>query len=209
MTAVVDRERALYNDAFKAIPNYERYSPGELHARLFQDMTGAARGRVLDAGCGTGKGALALAQAGFDVTLLDFVDDGRIPEARSLPFIRIRTLWDDLQPALGNDADYVYCADVMEHIPEALTMLVASRLLDVAREGVFFSIALEADNLGIWIGEHLHKTVKPFTWWRDMLREVGDVVGARDMLQISAFYVRPRRNDLLDARHCDSILGRQ
>lgn len=198
LTPVGARERALYEDVFASIPVYGDHSPGEMHVRVFLDAIGVAPSEgkflgldVLDCGCGTGKGALALAKAGFRVTLCDFVD-GRVEEAKAhaLPFRQIRTLWDDLRP-LGYH-DYTYCCDVLEHIPEALTMLVAHRLVAVARQGAFVSVATSSDTYGVWIGESLHKTVKHFTWWRDMFSEVAVVVDARDLLGYATFYLRQR-----------------
>ncbi|MCH7491340.1 MAG: methyltransferase domain-containing protein [Gemmatimonadetes bacterium] len=44
----------------------------ESEVKLFQDLGGGWRGRVLDAGTGTGKLALGLLECGYDVTAVDF-----------------------------------------------------------------------------------------------------------------------------------------
>jgi SAM-dependent methyltransferase len=158
-------------------------------------MATPARGEtILDAGCGSGKGALALQAAGFTLRLCDLTADGLVPEAQSIPFDTV-CLWHDLSLQLryveGGAFDWVYCCDVLEHIDEALTMLVIARLLAVTRRGLFLSIATVPDAHGVWIGETLHHTVKPFIWWRDHLREVCELVEARDLLTAAVFLVRP------------------
>jgi hypothetical protein len=40
------------------------------------------------------------------------------------------------------------------------------------------------------VGQPLHKTVKPFVWWRDLCREIGTVVEAVDMLTRAVFVIR-------------------
>lgn len=187
-------ERAKYEEMW-ALPGYATYSPGVTYLPLFLDMAKTSRGEtILDAGCGSGKGALALQAAGFEVRLCDLTADGLVAEASAMPF-DIACLWHDLAPQLryvqGGAFDWVYCCDVLEHIDEALTMLVITRLLAVARRGVFLSIATVPDAHGVWIGDTLHQTVKPFWWWRDHLREVGQLVEARDLLTAAVFLVRP------------------
>lgn len=50
--------------------------------RLLREVTGGAAGRVLDAGCGTGRVALELARRGHEVTGVD-VDPSMLAEARA------------------------------------------------------------------------------------------------------------------------------
>lgn len=187
-------ELETYQTAW-AVPQYADYAPGEQFVSIFVQMSGATGGSVLDAGCGSGRGALALRKAGFDVILCDFTGDGLVPDAQSLRFIET-CLWDPLGPKLGylfgRKVDYVYCTDVLEHIPPVFTMLVVSRLLEVARKGVFLSISTVQDQFGPWIGKSLHQTVQNFADWRDQLSEVADVVEARDFLVTGLYYLRPR-----------------
>jgi SAM-dependent methyltransferase len=169
---------------------------------LFMEMSGTTGGSVLDAGCGSGKGALALAARGFRVVMCDVTDAGVMPAATALPFVRA-SLWNDLVTAIGMEieqtatydtpqVDYVYCCDVLEHVPTEFTMLVLSRLLDVARHGVFLSIALVPDGFGVWVGETLHQTVRDFCWWRDRLRDLGELVECRDLINTGVYFVRAR-----------------
>jgi hypothetical protein len=82
---------------------------------------------------------------------------------------------------------------VLEHVPPQFTMLAVDQLLRITKVGCFLTVCSLADNLGVWVGHPLHQTVESFVWWRDSLREVGDVVDARDLHQAATFYLRPRR----------------
>lgn len=192
-------ETETYREAW-AIEAYAEHSPGEVHAERFVEMarldgvTTRPSGRpmtMLDAGAGSGKGALALAALGFQVTLLDITDAGLVEAARALPFVEA-SIWGAIDRAVGR-FDYVYCCDVMEHIDESLTMLAIARMLDAATRGVFLSIALVPDEFGVLVGRPLHLTVRPFTWWRDRLAELGRVVECRDLINAGLYYVEPFR----------------
>tara|TARA_R110000868_G_scaffold78701_18_gene224264 strand:- start:663 stop:1259 length:597 start_codon:yes stop_codon:yes gene_type:complete len=194
MSNILSTERATYEQAF-SVDAYSAYSPGEKYVPAFLAMAGLRQDdvgltKVLDAGCGSGKGGLALRKAGCAVTLCDFVDE-RSPEVRdhhALPFHQIETLWSPIP--LGT-FDYVYCTDVLEHVPPEFTMLTIARMLEVSRQGVFLSIALVPDGFGVWIGKSLHQTVRGFTWWRDNIATLGRIVECRDLLQTGLFYVEP------------------
>jgi hypothetical protein len=80
----------------------------------------------------------------------------------------------------------------MEHIPTQFTALVAVELLKCAPQ-VFIALSNVPDNFGAWIGEPLHQTVQPFTWWRDMFREVAAVVDARDLHDNSVFLLERKQ----------------
>lgn len=198
---LVAQETALYRDLWVGVPAYSQTSPGEQLVPLLLDMAGLTRDltfryTVLDAGCGSGKGALALQAAGFgEVRLCDLTDAGLVDQAKALRFHQT-CLWDDLRVTCryveGRAFDYVYCCDVLEHIPPQFTMLVVSRLLEVARHGVFLSISLVPDVMGAWVGQTLHQTVQSFLWWRDSLAAVGTVLGARDLLTSGVYFVAPK-----------------
>lgn len=188
MSSIAEAERAKYDDMW-AVDAYTKYSPGERLILTFMEMSGARRqDSVIDAGCGAGRGAVALREQGFDVRCCDLTGSALLPEAKDLPF-REGALWEDLGQ---KTVDWVYCCDVLEHVPTAFTMLVIRRLLDVARKGVFLSICHIPDTYGIWIGRTLHETVQPFVWWRDNLATLGCVVEARDLLISGLYLVTPK-----------------
>lgn len=183
-----DRERDIYDEIWSH-DEYASFSPGAEYVDLFIDMSGAVCGQtVLDAGAGSGKGAVALAERKFRVSMCDLTSAGLVRKANSIPFTRVN-LWSDLS-TVGRH-DWVYCCDVMEHLPMPFTMLVASRLLDVATRGVFFSISLVPDQFGALIGQPLHKSVQSFVEWRTQLSELGKMVECRDLISTGLYVVRP------------------
>ena len=146
---------------------------------------------------------VALSKLGYVVAGMDITDAGLNAEAKAHPFVR-DTLWNDLRPAVyllhaakpetfaADSVDYIYCCDVLEHLPTQYTMLAVDQLLRVAKKGVFLSIFFIQDGYGPWVGRPLHLTVLPFTWWRDALREIADVVDARDCNEFGIFYLGAR-----------------
>jgi len=202
---LLDKEIALYDQAW-SLPEYSSNSPGEQNISFFlqnvlrvlnppDDSKFQFDQTVLDAGAGSGKGALALDGLGFKVKMCDISDAGLTDAARALPFEKAN-LWSSLHLIARGFShpnatrfDFVYCCDVLEHIPPQFTMLAIDHMLRVARYGVFLSVSLVPDNFGIWMGQALHQTVQPFTWWRDSLRELGTVGDARDLHNCGVFFI--------------------
>jgi hypothetical protein len=186
---IVEAERETY-EAMWQVDGYHKNSPGEQLLPLFFDMAKPElHHSFLDAGCGAGRGALALLNIGVkNISLCDLTATGLLPEVGHLPFYEV-SLWDNLQIPIH---DWVYCCDVLEHIPPTFAMLVVSRLLEASNRGVFLSISLMADNFGVWIGKPLHQTVQSFVQWRDQLNAIGHVVECRDLLHTGVYFVERR-----------------
>lgn len=165
---------------------YRAYSPGEVSAEAFlalMKVDGA--GPVIDFGCGTGRGGLALAKAGLDVMLTDFVSAARDQEALGLPFLE----W-DLSLPCPLRAPYGYCCDVMEHIPPHQVETVIANIMNSA-ESVFFQIATVPDSFGTVIGQSLHLTVKSHEWWMGLFTYMGYAIQwAENMGAASRFIVK-------------------
>jgi hypothetical protein len=161
-------EREKYHRMW-AVPGYRDVSPGELAAATFIEKV-KPDGLVIDFGCGTGRGGLAIAQAGHDVVLVDFASNCRDPEAMALPFVEA-----DLSEPCPLRASYGYCTDVMEHIPPADVAAVVRNIMD-ASGTVFFQISTVPDAFGAVINQRLHLTVKPHEWWAGLFIRLGFAV---------------------------------
>jgi 2-polyprenyl-3-methyl-5-hydroxy-6-metoxy-1,4-benzoquinol methylase len=162
------------------LSEYRKVAPGEELAALFLQHARPRPGaEVLDFGCGTGRGALMLAVLGrCKVTMIDFVRnclDPEIREALTTQAHALTFLKADLEQPLPVAAEYGYCTDVMEHIPPDKVDRVLDNLLKAARH-VFFSIATTEDKCGALIGEPLHLTVQPYSWWLRKLNERDAVI---------------------------------
>lgn len=196
MSRLWQQELETYREVWASQRGYSHdtaATPGLRNLALFKDVLGPQidlGGTLLDVGCGDGTTGLAYRDLGFDVTLSDLSDEWLVPEARALPFVP-HAVWQPFpqMARLGGRYDVVTAVDVLEHVPEAFTMLAVSQLLHLGRR-VFLTIALQPDTWGIWVGKPLHRTVQPFTWWRDHLREVGVVLECRDCLAFGLYWMR-------------------
>jgi len=152
-------------------PEYRAVAPGEIYAPLFVEKAKPRHGaHVIDFGAGTGRGALALHDAGLKVTMLDFVRNSLDEKVKarlngSLSFVK-----HDLCNPSPVIAEYGYCTDVMEHVPPEKVGVVLDNILRAAKS-CFFAISLTEDLCGQMIGETLHVTVQPFEWWQERLTE--------------------------------------
>jgi hypothetical protein len=181
-----------------ARPEYRAVAPGEELAHLFLQHAQPKPGsEVIDFGCGTGRGALMLALpppmgGGMRVTMVDFVRnclDPEIQEALTTQSHVLRFVKADLEQKLTVAAEYGYCTDVMEHIPEQKVGRVLQNVLMAARH-VFFSISTTEDRCGQLIGETLHLTVQSYAWWLGLFQHLKcSIHFAQDLGTSCLFYV--------------------
>lgn len=189
--SVLADEQAKYAEMW-TFPQYRQHSPGEdavkRFARVIQEHGLQRPVSVYDFGCGEGKGSIELSSV-FDCGVYgwDFVDVRSIEACRIMDDFTCAPLWSptlrDVTPHCG------YCVDVMEHIPPEFTMLSVANMLRHC-DKLYLEISTEPDAMGALIGQPLHLTVQPFTWWRDRLREIANVVDARDMMGRAAFLIQ-------------------
>jgi len=177
------------------LPEYRAMAPGEIFAGLFLTIAKPAKGaRVIDFGCGTGRGAAKLADNGLQVTMIDFVRNCLDPQVKEIvdsPDPKLYFIKADLEKPISLTAEYGFCTDVMEHIPPDKVGVVLDNILKAAQH-VWFSIAMFQDACGELIGETLHLSVHDFDWWekqfadRDCLIKYGQSTGDG---QYAHFYV--------------------
>lgn len=160
-------ERQKYERVW-CFDDYRTVAPGEQCVKKFLEVVKPAGfGKVIDFGCGTGRAALKLDEAGLDVFCLDFASNARDLEAWRLPF-RVH----DLTDPIDLRADYGFCTDVMEHVPPEHVRTVLQNIIDAAPR-VFFQISTVDDVMGELVGLPLHLSVHPASWWIDELELLG------------------------------------
>jgi hypothetical protein len=162
------QERDKYERMW-SFPAYRVLSPGENSVDDFLEIVKPV-GTVIDFGCGTGRAALKIKEAGLEVILVDFANNCRDTEAAHLQFYQL-----DLSEPMPFRVPFGYCTDVMEHIPPGSIDAVIANIMSTART-VFFQISTVEDRAGAIINQKLHLTVQPHEWWCEKFAELGHVV---------------------------------
>jgi SAM-dependent methyltransferase len=163
---------------------YRKSSPGEREAKRFVEMCGIRSWmKVIDFGCGTGRGGKAVHElAHCSVLQIDFSDFR--DEGSTLPFISC----DLMNLKMVKVGDVGYCVDMMEHPPpEHIDTILTNIMRAVQR--CYFKISLYRDDFGALIGQELHLTVKPYSWWLDVLSKHGTILESYDEGITAVFYL--------------------
>ena len=72
----------------------------------------------------------------------------------------------------GEKYDGVICTDVLEHCPEADIPWIVEEIFYYSRKFVFANIACYPAHKMLPNGENAHTTIKPITWWHEVINEV-------------------------------------
>jgi SAM-dependent methyltransferase len=165
------QEKALYENVYKSIPEYNRHSPCASLLPIIIDIANQHGVKsILDAGCGKGQSVHALDIGGFNARGIDLTLDGLLPEVNEA--LCIEAPLSDM-PLANNEFDMTICVDVLEHIPQDDNMLNDS-LKEIARVSArfaFLQICTRKDCFGKRVNATLHKSVFPSAWWVRKLRE--------------------------------------
>lgn len=166
MSQLALSEKQKYDEVWKHA-EYRMYSPGFAYSKVaFQSLNMQEGQSLLDAGAGTCRASAWFAEQGLEVVAVD-----HSPSANEHPDINFveACLWN--LPKEVKKKDYVFCCDVMEHIPTLHVDEVLRQLASRARMGAFFRIGTAPDTLGKkLIGAKLHMTVKSAEWWQRRLQ---------------------------------------
>lgn len=155
---------------------YRQWSPGENAIDNFlRNCPWKPGDSLVDLGCGTGRAGAALATHGLNVVLLDFCV--KAIEVRDLPVIR-HNIWELYNTGL--QWDWVYCVDVLEHIPEEMVEDTLKGIAHTTRKGGYLQIALFEEGCGRLINERLHMTVKSYDWWYNKIISHVNIIGSED-----------------------------
>lgn len=156
-------------------PLIEAGRHGELFVPyFFEGFSGQIRAgqTLIDFGCGQGKAAREFLAKGLNVTLVDIspysLDQGirnMLPlHAHQLNFVQA-CLWK--LPGELKSAYWVYCCNVLEHIPEGMIDGVLCDIGARMRFGGYFSIALKGEMV----------TRKSRDWWEQRLEKEMSISG--------------------------------
>jgi len=176
-------EKQKYERVWREIDEYRGPSSSELLTPLFLKVFESKikkSQRVIDFGCGPGRSVYPLLKAGLEVELIDFASNCLdIPvllmslAAHSNVRFHEFCLW-DLSPSLA-PAEWGICFDVLEHIPPDQIDRVLAQIASRVTCGILIIIDLQKDKLGDKIGEPLHLTIQPSSWWREHLERLFNI----------------------------------
>ena len=161
--AKIEREKYL---AVWQRPEYRRVSPGMFEVERATAVMDIKPGSTLiDFGSGPCRATKWILDHGVRALAIDFAPNAS--EFPDIPFVEA-CLWDTLDGVAP--ADFGFCCDVMEHIPEEKVGAVLANIARLSTRSAYFRIATRADVMGQrLIQKPLHVTVKDSTWWRQKL----------------------------------------
>lgn len=178
-------EKTKYDVVWRDLPSYRECSPGEDFAPFFFDgFRGEMRAgqTLIDFGCGTARVTKSFLAKGLNVTLVDISPYALDEEIRNLLILFSNQvhfvqacLWQ--LPKELKSASWIYCCDVLEHIPEDYLDRVLDQIRERMRVGGYFSICLKEDLTGKKLGQPLHLTIRPKAWWEKKLAKYFYLVG--------------------------------
>lgn len=170
---MIEQERDKYQRVW-AHPDYRRWSPGEAIVPVFLErLPWQKEEGLLDLGCGTGRAGKLLHDAGLRVLMIDLCREA--VEVSDIPFMEA-CLWE--LPAGLHPREWVFCVDVLEHLPPDYIGSTLDDLAALTIKGGLLKIACFEDGCGAMIGEPLHLTVQPALWWLERIKarwEIFDV----------------------------------
>lgn len=205
MVDQASREKEKYDVIWRDYPSYRDCSPGEGFAPFFfEGFKGEIRPgqTVTDFGCGTARVAKDFVAKGFNVSLVDISPYCLDEEIRHLLVLlphqlhfHQACLWklsNEIKPTT-----WIYCCDVMEHIPEEKIDVVLEQMSSRMRKGGYFSICMKEDLCGKKLGHPLHLTVKGREYWEEKLSTHFTIVGVDAVADDVYFNARvvPRYGD--------------
>lgn len=171
------KEREKYEKMWQ-IPDYRITSPGHMCSSVFFDFFGERLKNgdsITDFGCGTGLVALSFLERGLKVHLVDIARNCLQDQIEALTLLipdQIQftqtCLWN--MPETTPATDWIYCMDVLEHLPEETVEPCLKAMAARTKKGGIFQIFLQDDLFGDVIAEKLHLTIKPQEWWINQIK---------------------------------------
>lgn len=129
---------------------------------------------LADFGCGSGVVAIPFLEAGFKVSLVDIAENCLNENIHTLTFLSpelitftLAPLWE--LPSFLEKSDWIYCIDVLEHIPPERVEKSLSEMAKRTKKGGALQVFLLDEGMGKMIGETLHLTIRPLDWWIDKI----------------------------------------
>lgn len=178
-------------------PDYHVHSPGLRKIQHFyRTFNPPGNAKVIDLGSGSGQAAKHLREEGsLKVLMVDLVENALNEDVKAamlpgfLDFMQA-CLWADDMDVAADEFDYLYCTDVMEHIPEEKVPAVLVNAFNCLKPGGggVFNISTVGDGYGQRIGEILHVTIREPQYWLTALQGAGFRVQELEVTTLDATF---------------------
>lgn len=160
------REQEKYEKVHAASKAYKQANQGR---KCIEEFSQLARpvGLVLDCGAGNGLATGWLKNRGYPAVAIDIARNAgcHALEATQDESI-VHCLWNEFPIK----CDWIFCTDVMEHLPPEHVEGALHEMAQAGRRGAYFQICTVPDVTGPkLLGEHLHLTVEDEEWWERAL----------------------------------------
>ncbi|HEY2810446.1 MAG TPA: class I SAM-dependent methyltransferase [Rhabdochlamydiaceae bacterium] len=174
------REKNKYEEMWRC-PQYRCHSPGLQVAKdflQFFDQHMHEGESLIDFGCGTGKAGAFFYTQGLRVRMVDIASNcldedvaaGLCPDRLSFTSACLWDLPDTMEPA-----DWIYCCDVLEHLPQKHVDSALSQMAKRTKKGGFLQIFLQKEPFGKLIDKRLHLTLQPQEWWISQISKYWEI----------------------------------
>jgi len=149
---------------------------------------------ILDFGCGTGRTSSLFFSKGLFVRMIDIasncLDENIISLMHLFPHaieFMEASLWE--LPSTVASADWIYCCDVLEHLPSEQVDAALFQMAKRTKKGGFLQIFLKDEPFGLMIGKRLHLTIQPKEWWIEKISKYWKIEGFGPEIKNSRFTV--------------------
>ncbi len=199
------QEKQKYEKMWQQDP-YRATSPGYLAAQdflTFFEKRLQPSDLLIDFGCGTGMAAIPFLQAGLNVSLVDIAENCLSENIETLKILspeRIQfftsSLW-ELPKSLPS-SDWIYCIDVLEHLPPEKVEPSLKGMAQRTKKGGALQVFLIDEGMGRMIGETLHLTLRPLAWWTEKISSYWEIEKIETILPGIRYciYVGPSKEGL-------------
>ena len=172
MKSTIEEEIEKYQKAWDLIYT-DQNECGTRHVAFFLDHFDISKNdKIVDLGCGSGRSVKLMRDQGFDAYGIDLIKSRYIDD---IPFTQAN-LWN----LPDKKFDYIFCTDVLEHIPTDRIEDVLDNMRKICGKGIFLAVATRPDQAGKYINETLHLTVQDVNWWLEHLGSRFQTLSARN-----------------------------
>lgn len=159
------------------VPSYRHTSPGYICLEILFDHFGKeieSGQSITDFGCGMGLTTMTFLEKGLKVQLVDIATNCLQDKIEALLLLASdkvsftqASLWD--LPKSLPPTDWIYCVDVLEHIPTEKVDDCLIHMKNRCLKGGVLQVFLIDEPYGDLIEEKLHLTIKPLEWWKEKI----------------------------------------